>query len=320
MSLETTTSERRSSGSCVRPRVRRDDELLGGEQPPLGAHGERPLAAEPRHARVLVDAHAALERDAPQPARQQRRLDRRRAALEHAGQVGRRAGAARDLGGLEALERVDAVRLAQPQHALPDADVRRRRGRPQEALADVVAVDPVRLRELAELADRCRGRAPEPHRLLLAADLREARELRPPAQHHAAVAARRPAAADVLLEHDDVARGVVLLDADRGPQADEAAAGDRDVGARGALERRRGIGRLGSASRSHSERWGSLTSAGGRPRNPGRAAPSPRAARRSPRPRSRPGSIPASAGHASRTGARGAARAPRPCCRGRCAP
>ena len=73
-----------------------------------------------------------------------------------------------------------------------------------------------------------------------AAQLDERAELGPPRDREAAVAAARAAAADVLLEHDDIARGLALLDADRGPEPGVAAAHDRDVGARGALERRGG--------------------------------------------------------------------------------
>jgi hypothetical protein len=184
-----------------------------------------------------VDPHAEAERDAPQPARQPRRLDGRGDRVEHAGEVRRRAGAARHLLGAQPLERVDPVRLARGQDAVPRADVRRRRRGPQEAAAAIVGRDPVLVAEGADRVDRGRGRAAQPDRLLRPAAGDEARQLRPPREHHAAVAARCAAAADVALEHDHVTGGIALLELDRRPQPDEAAAEDRDVGPHGALER-----------------------------------------------------------------------------------
>ena len=86
----------------------------------------------------------------------------------------------------------------------------------------------------------CLARVRQRERALGAAQLHERAELGPPGDREAAVAAARAAAADVLLEHDDIARRLPLLDADRRPEAGVAAAHDRDVGARGALERRGG--------------------------------------------------------------------------------
>ncbi len=47
-----------------------------------------------------------------------------------------------------------------------------------------------------------------------------------------------PAPQQVALEHDDVGAGIALLEPDRRPQADVAAADDRDVGVGGAPQRR----------------------------------------------------------------------------------
>ena len=54
----------------------------------------------------------------------------------------------------------------------------------------------------------------------------------------AAVAPRCAEAGDLLLEHDDLERGIALLQVPRRPQAGQAASDDRDVGIRVAGERR----------------------------------------------------------------------------------
>ena len=210
-------------------------------EPRGGVDAQRALAREPQRRRRLVDPHAELERDAPQPARELRRLDGGGDRVEHAGEV--RAASRRGA----RPPRAPAARTRRPRAP------RTRRRTPSQAptCAGVVAVHrkPPRRKSAsipcssqnAPIASIAGGRrAAQPDRLLGAAARDEARQLRPPRQHHAAVAARGAAAADVALEHDDVAGGVALLELDRRPQADEAAAEDRDVGARGALERRRG--------------------------------------------------------------------------------
>ena len=56
--------------------------------------------------------------------------------------------------------------------------------------------------------------------------------------HEAAVAPARAGADALGLEHDDVARGVVGLGVQRGPQPGEAAADDAQVGLGAAVQRR----------------------------------------------------------------------------------
>ena len=90
-----------------------------------------------------------------------------------------------------------------------------------------------------DLVDRRLRAARHAQRVRRAAQADERRELRPPGEDEAAVSPRGAAAADVLLEHDDVARGLEPLDPEGRPEPDVAAAQDRDVGARVALERRR---------------------------------------------------------------------------------
>src|SRR4051812_34351877 len=101
-------------------------------------------------------------------------------------------------------------------------------------------VDAVLAAERADLLHRRVGRVRHREPALAAAQLDQRPELGPPGDREAAVATAGAAAADVLLEDDDIARGLALLDADRRPEAGVAAAHDRDVGARGALERRCG--------------------------------------------------------------------------------
>src|SRR5262249_58045713 len=62
---------------------------------------------------------------------------------------------------------------------------------------------------------------------------------------HPAVAAARPGAADVLLEHDHVERRVLLSQCERRPEAGEAPADDHHVGVRVARKRRRRLDRPG---------------------------------------------------------------------------
>jgi len=113
--------------------------------------------------------------------------------------------------------------------------------------AVVLRVDPVLVAERAELVDGGLAGARQFERTLRAAQLHERSELGPPRDREAAVAAARAAAADVLLEHDDIARRLALLDADGCPEPGVAAAHDGDVGARGAFERR--CGRLAGRER-----------------------------------------------------------------------
>ena len=70
---------------------------VGGDAAARRRHARRARALEARHRRALEDAHAALERHAAQPAREQRRLNGRGRRLEHAREMRRRAGAPRDL-------------------------------------------------------------------------------------------------------------------------------------------------------------------------------------------------------------------------------
>ena len=199
-------------------------------------HGRR-AAVEARDARALVDAHAELQRDAAQTAHEQRRLQDRGRGLEEARDVAIGAAAPRRLLGRPLLEGHHAELAAGRHDAVPGAELGLRRRRPEVAATVVVRVDPV----LARRTRRSRPRPPrgtrELERAVAAAELDERAQLGPPREREAAVAPARAAAADVLLEHDDIARGLALLDADGRPEAGVAAAHDGDVGARRAFER-----------------------------------------------------------------------------------
>ena len=237
MSLETTTSSRRSSRMLARPGVVGDHDLarLDGAAAGLDPH---PAAVDPPDDGVLVDADPLLERDAPQPADERGGLHGGRRALEHAGQVLRRSRAPGDLVRRQALERVGAQPLRQLHGALPGTELGIRARRPEPAAGPVVAVDAVGACELSELGHGVRGLAADLQRSGLAGQLDQRRELGPPGQGEPAVATRCAAAADVGLEHHDVEVGGRLLEAKRRPQADVPAADDRHVGARRPLERR----------------------------------------------------------------------------------
>ena len=135
-------------------------------------------------------------------------------------------------------ERPDAELFAEGDDALPGAHLRGGGGRPEPPGLAEVRVDPARLAERPDLVDRGLRPARDPHRVGLAAQPRERGELGPPGEDEPAVSARRAAAADVLLEHHDVARGLEPLHAEGRPQAHVSAAEDGDVGARVALQRR----------------------------------------------------------------------------------
>ena len=179
--------------------------------------------------------------------------------LEEAGEVAIRAAAPGGLLGRPLLERHHAELAAGRHDAVPGAELGLRGGRPEVAAAVVVRVDPV----LARRTRRSRRRPASQARASASApsapqSCDERAELGPPGDREAAVAAARAAAADVLLEHDDVARRLALLDADGRPEAGVAAAHDRDVGARSALERRGGglVGREGLVEPERAVRHG----------------------------------------------------------------
>ena len=203
-----------------------------------GADHDGPAAAERSDASVLVDPHARFQRHAPQPPHQRRRLDGRRARLEHAGAVDARSRAARDLLRSQPAEGVDAELLAERNDALPRAHLGLRGRRPEPARLAKVSVDAVGLAEGPDLPDRRLRVAGHAEGVLRPAERDERGELRPPGKHEPAVTARGAAAADVLLEHDHVAGRLEPLDADRRPQPHVAAAENRDVGARAPFERR----------------------------------------------------------------------------------
>jgi hypothetical protein len=109
---------------------------------------------------VLVQPHAALERDPTQPTDQMAGMDGRGGRLEDARQVGRRAGATRHLGRLEPLEGRDPEPLAEVHGRVPGAELRRRGRRPQVSGPSVVRVDAVLRAEATQRVDGVVGRRP----------------------------------------------------------------------------------------------------------------------------------------------------------------
>ena len=240
MSLETTTSARRSSGSAaaqafMATRAARRAASRAAVSTRSGRSRVKRSAGVPSWMRT-----PRLERDAAQAAR------------ERAGwTVAARGSNTPARCAVEPARRATSSGSSRSKASTPCSSHAARTPSQAPTCAGVVAVHrkpprrksasmPCSSQNAPIVVDGGGGRAAQPDRLLGAAARDEARQLRPPRQHHAAVAARGAAAADVALEHHDVARRVALLDPDRRPQADEAAAEDRDVGARGALERRRG--------------------------------------------------------------------------------
>jgi hypothetical protein len=86
--------------------------------------------------------------------------------------------------------------------------------------------------ERADLSDRVLGSPDEAEGLFFPDALDQRLDLRPPRERKAAVSPRRAAAADVLLDHNDVRAGFELLDSKGGPKPRIAAADDADVGLR----------------------------------------------------------------------------------------
>ena len=226
-------------GEADAPGVEREDHLVRPDRAARRHHARPAVAPEASERRVLVEADPALARDAPEAAGETGRLHARRGRLEDAGTMHGRARPRRDLRVVPALERGDLIFADGVERALPGAALTFAGGGPQPAVAAILRVDPVVGAEAPDGAHRVGRRLGEAHRFLAAADLLQGLELRPPAQHEAAVAPARAGAADVLLDQHHVRGGLQLLEPQRGPEAGEAAADDADIGCRVAFQRRR---------------------------------------------------------------------------------
>ena len=228
--------QRRSSRHAGGPGVVGDHELAGRRR------SRRPSAHRDRRAAVDPPSRACA-RGCARRARARRAAGRgraRRAArspplrLEHAGEVLRRSRAPRDLVGRQALERVGAqpLRTARrsPSQAPSWASVR---GRPEPAAGPVVAVDAVGACELSELGHGVGGLAADLQRPGLAGQLRPATGAWPTTTGR--TPPLRPDAPPPQMSCSSTTTsrsGRRLLEAERRPQADVAAADDRHVGAR----------------------------------------------------------------------------------------
>ena len=186
-------------------------------------------AIQAEHRGVLEDAHPLLQRHPAQAAHQACRLHGGVAGFQYAFQVLRRAGAA---GHFTVGKRLED-RLAQARtgllHALPGTALRLGGGGPQPAGAAEVRVDIVGLAEFLDLADGRRRGSSQAQRLILAALRGQRADLRPPGHDEAAVSPGGAATADVALDDGDTAVRLELQQAQRGPEANEAAADDGHV-------------------------------------------------------------------------------------------
>ena len=229
-SLATTTRNGRYSG-------RRAAHALRASTTRSAVTGRAPSAPRPpaeRSIRVMGEcSKMRMPRSIAtraQPAHQMAGLHDRRGRLEDPGEMRRRARPARDLRQPRAARTARQAGLLElGEGVVPRPDLSRAGRRPEPPPVVVVGVDSVGLAELADLGDAIRRRLGQPGRLLDAAGLCEAAELRPPAHHEAAVAPAGAAAAHVGLEDHDVERGVELGQPQRGPQAGEPAADDAHV-------------------------------------------------------------------------------------------
>ena len=128
--------------------------------------------------------------------------------------------------------------LQRLHHGLHGADLRRRGGGVERAVAPELGVYAVLAHEVADGIDGGLAGAHQAKRLGLAEQAPEREELGRPGEQAAAVAPAGARAAQVALQDDDVELRVALLGLYRRPQAGEAAADDADVGPLRALQRR----------------------------------------------------------------------------------
>ncbi len=206
------------------------------------------LAGQPRHRGALVERDAAVEQARAQPEREPGRLHgRRRAQRQSAAEDGGDADVV-DGPGVQQLSLVHAgggerVRERAPGIVLGgrrrDLELARRREPGVHALGLAPAPDRAD-RVGRDAADLERALAPEPPL--------EIGEAVPERADEAAVPPARPVAANVRL--DDRHRGARLGEVPRRPEAEVAAADDRDVRAR-SRPASGGLGSTGPASSSH---------------------------------------------------------------------
>ena len=191
-----------------------------------------------RHRRVLEDAHALRERDAPEAADELARMDRRGARIVDAAEKRSRAGECGDAGGVDLLEHRDARPRQRIENAGPGTHMAGAGRAPDPAVGTILGVDPVRHAEGLDLAPRPREGRAQKHRAFFPAERSQRVDLRPLRKDHAGIPPRGAAAADVGFDDHDIAGGLAPLDVERRPQAGIAAADDADIGADAVLEHR----------------------------------------------------------------------------------
>ena len=151
------------------------------------------------------------------------------ARLQNAIDVALDAPTLGDLAAGQPLERRELVARQRLDHVVEASGLAVACRAPQPAGPPQRGIDGVLFAERRDLADRVGRRASGAHRLVARHHLQQRRKLGPQVDDVAGVPAARAAAADVALDHDDIARRFSLLDGQRRPQAAEAAADDDDV-------------------------------------------------------------------------------------------
>jgi len=202
-------------------------------------------ATEPQDRRSLEEANSPLEEDAAQPASEPCRLDVGGAGHEHAASRDR---GPEPLGHLVRRELDVLLIRAEPSSRLgvvpPHAVLGRRRRDAEIPGSRVPGVHAVGFAPRADVADRPVRRTADRQRRVLPMELYERRQLVPQTVHEPAVATARAAAADVLLQQDDVDARIAVLQEVGRPHAGVAAAEDHDVGGRVRRERRTRLARI----------------------------------------------------------------------------
>ena len=244
---EVTASRRRSGRTPRVAALSASTAAPARTRPPSVSATTSAPVAQRAHARVLEDAHAALEQAVAQPEREPRRLHRRVAGREHRAAEPRRVAAGGRRGAVEVGElrrRPGGARgLEQPvEHGVLGL----RGGGEHEPRRLNHASTPSASHQAPIARDALRRRARGGERALRAEALDQVGQVRPQRLGEAAVATARPVAADAGLEQHDA--GAAPAQLPRGPHPRVAAAEHDDVGARS--PRSGGTGSTGPASSS----------------------------------------------------------------------
>src|SRR5439155_15572857 len=186
----------------------------------------------------LVDSQSAVDKPLPEPEREPRRLDGRGDPLQRAAEEERRvaarpdlvSGKRRDLLGRSELSRRLDGRLRR-------AHLRGRRRHAQLGWRAIPGVDLVLAAPVADSVHRILGRAADGERGGVTRALPKDLDVAPERLAEASVPPARAVPAESGLEKDDIRARLEVEKVPRRPEAEIAAADDRDVGTRVPLER-----------------------------------------------------------------------------------